>query len=494
MLGLATRCSRVSPDADFDRARESIADRTGAGDAYDPRTDAAIDDRVLRLLDDGLTGEEAVQVALLNNRAFQALFQTIGASRADVVQSGLLTNPSIGFSARFPEGGGRSDLNFSFAQELVDLWQVPVRRRIAEAQLEQTVMDVVREGVDLAARTRIKCYELLALGRREKIIEENLMLVEQSLELAQRRLAAGEAAQFDINLLRASLLDARTTLIATSRDKRVARAELANLLGLSRLESDWSLNDAFESGISTVPADSMLILQAMRERPDALAAARRVTQAESEIKRQKLSVFASVSLGVEGERNERRALPGRKILADTARASVRAGQLTAPDIQTRAERDFERRQIIDSLLGPSLQITLPIWDQNQAQIAKAVYNAEAARKRYESLLDSVAEDVQRSAALLRAAGELAIFYRDQGLPQAMQNLDLARRAYEGGELNILGLIEAQRHLIDQRLAAVNVTRDYLVAVAELQRALGGRIPAMPASAPAATQAADGVSE
>ena len=121
-------------------------------------------------------------------------------------------------------------------------------------------------------------------------------------------------------------------------------------------------------------------------------------------------------------------------------------------------------------------------------------SAEAARKRYESLLDSVAEDVQRSAALLRAASDLAVFYHDQGLPQAMQNLDLARKAYEGGELSVLGLIEAQRHFIDQRLAAVNVTRDYLVAVAELQRALGGRFSAMPASAPAATQAAEVNSE
>ena len=98
-------CATVDPTPDYQRADRLIAERTGVEEVYDPEADELIAEKVDRLLSDGLTVEEAVQVALLNNRSFQASFHEIGLSRAEVVRSGLMTNPSLGLSLRFPEGG-----------------------------------------------------------------------------------------------------------------------------------------------------------------------------------------------------------------------------------------------------------------------------------------------------------------------------------------------------------------------------------------------------
>jgi cobalt-zinc-cadmium efflux system outer membrane protein len=487
MVVLAAGCARVEPSGDYRAAVRCISQRVGVDQVYDPAADELTDAKVTELLDGGLTVDEAVRVALLRNRGFQSLFLSIGASRADVVQSRLLTNPSLGFSARFPEGGGRSNLTLSFAQELLDLWQIPVRARIAEEQLRQTVLEVAREAIALATDVRIKCYEFIALERAEQIATENVQLVEQSLALAQARLRAGEAGQLDVNLLRASLLDVQTNLIGISRDRTVARAALGRLLGLSRWPQPWRLNDALNAPEGDIPPDGDLLLLAMRERLDAQVTASKVKAAEAELRRQYLSVFPSLSVGLEGERLERRALPGRKVFANTARASVRQGQLTAPDIQTRGERNAERSQIIDTLLGPTLQVTLPIWDQNQAQIAKAGFKAQQTRKEYEDVLDGVAQEVEQAAVIARAAAALTDFYNRQGLPQAQENLDIARQAYEAGEQGIVTLIEAQEFLIRQRLAASNVVRDYRIALAELERAVGGRLSAAAATQPAASQ-------
>src|SRR5207237_5254301 len=103
-------------------------------------------------------------------------------------------------------------------------------------------------------------------------------------------------------------------------------------------------------------------------------ASARIRAAEGQNLREYARVFPTISLGAELERLETRGVPGRKILADTARESVAAGKLTAPSIQSRAQRRHERSQIIDSIFGPSLTLTLPVWDQNQAQVAKARYN------------------------------------------------------------------------------------------------------------------------
>ncbi|MEZ6049423.1 MAG: hypothetical protein R3C11_28350 [Planctomycetaceae bacterium] len=46
-------------------------------------------------LQDGLTEDEAVAVALWNNQTFLATLSNLGIARGDLVQAGLLTNPQL---------------------------------------------------------------------------------------------------------------------------------------------------------------------------------------------------------------------------------------------------------------------------------------------------------------------------------------------------------------------------------------------------------------
>ena len=477
----------MDPTADFEHATNIIMQHTGAGEAYDPQADALVEAKVTALVADGLTTDEVVQIALLNNRGIQAAFQGIGASRADVVQSSLMANPSLGLSLRFPDVGGLANLTVGFAQQLVDLWQIPVRKRIAEAELEQTVLGVARRAVNLATDVKLETYRLLALRRSEEIANENLRLVERSQELAQDRFNAGEAGQLDVNLARANVLDVRLELVSIHRDLEMAHAALGRLMGLARSDASWELDG--ELPIPSLPKDdeTALLLAAMNGRLDARAAALRIRAAEDEVKRQYLRVFPNVTLGVEMERPDRQAAPGRKVLADAARASVANGRLTAPDIQSRGQRRAERSQIIDALLGPTLDITLPIWDQNQAQIAKARFSSQRLRKEYEDLLDSVAHEVAQALTAARTANQLVALYDNEILPQAHTNVDAARRAYQAGEQSIIALIDAQQALIIQQRNHVRAQRDYSIAMAELERAVGIPLSSEPAHPPTTKQ-------
>jgi len=470
-------CATVDPSGDFEQAGRIVTERTGVKEVYEPSADDAVEQKVAELLADGLTLDESVSVALLNNHGFQALFQDIGVSRADVVQAGLMSNPSLSMIVQFPEGGGRSKLSVGFAQQIVDLWQIPVRRKVAETQLEQTLLEAARRAVELSAEVKTKFHRVLALQRAEAIAVENLHLVDESLKLAQARFDAGETSQLDFNLVRAASLDASLELFAAKRDHRVARIELARALGLSRSDQSLTLVETTPDGSVTGTNDEQLLMYALTERLDARAAAFATRAADEELKRQYMNLFPNVTVGVEGERTDRRSLPGRNVLADTARASVANGGLTAPDIESRAQRDLARRQIIDSLLGPSLNITLPIWDQNQAQIAKARFKALQKRKEYEDLLDTIALQVQEALVIARSAEEQVQFYDDQALPQSESNVDAARRAYRGGEQSVLVLIDAQEELIKLRRSYLETSLSRAVALTELERAVGGRLPA-----------------
>ncbi len=453
-----------------------IAARTGVDRAYNPETSSTIEDAVEELLADGLTTEESVQVALLLNSDFQALVQGIGVSRAEVVQSGLLSNPSIGLSTRFPEAGGRSNLTVTFAQQIADLWQIPVRKRIAEAALEQAILNIVHDANNLASDARRDCYRVIAVKRLERAARQTLQLAKKSLTLAEDRFDAGEAGKVDVNLARANVLSGRSRLMGLHREADMARTTLAHTLGLVRWGDPWKLDDVLPQDAVRFKDDESLLLFAMSARLDARAAAIKVRAAEDEIKHQYLNIFPNVTLGVEWERPERQALPGRNVLGDTARASVANGRLTAPSIQSRSQRNLERRQIIDSLLGPTLDITLPIWDQNQAQIAKARFLAVQARKAYEAILDAVARDIQQAQTIAMSASQLVTFFEDEALPHAHQSVEAAQHAYQAGNLDILALLDAQKTLVAQQEAYIGAQRDLAIAMAELRRATGGRLP------------------
>lgn len=468
-------CLRVDPTDDYVRTTALVRERVGAVDVFDPASEPLVEQRVTALLEGGLTVDEAVQVGLLANRSFQALFAEIGASRADVVQSRLLSNPSVNFSARYPDGGGRPSIMFSFGQELVDLWQIPVRRKVAENKLEQVVSDVARQGIDLVADIKTKCHRVLGLIQTEARVVENVALAQRSFGLADARFKAGEAGLLDLNLVKTNVLQAELELIAVRRDRRIAETALARVLGLARWKTPWTLSPTAPANSLSIVDDDALVLDAMQQRLDAQAAARGVAAAEGELKRQWLNIFPKVMIGLEAERMEQRSMPDRNIPASVARESIRAGALSAPEIMSQGERQQQKRQMIDTLIGPSLSITLPIYDQNQAQIAKADFAARKSRTEYEALLDQVAQEVQSAAAMVRAAVQLVDFYERQSLPQAAQTLDAASLSYEAGEQNVLALIEAQGAVIRLQREVIIARRDLAIALAELERAVGGRL-------------------
>lgn len=473
----AAGCATVEPKQDYQRARTLVGEGTGIGTLYDPATEDQVAEEVHTRLENGLTIDEAVEVALLNNRALQAIFQDIGMARADVVQAGLLTNPSLSMLIQFPEGGGRSKLDFGIAQQIADLWQIPQRQKIAQADLEATVLRVAQQAVDLAADTRVQCLRLLALERLLAIQTESLQLARESVRLAEAKVRAGEASQLDLNLAKAGLSEVELLGIDAQRQRRLALLHLTRTLALNRTGEAWNLTGELVALPPPPETEDAWVERALTDRLDARIAAEKVTSAEAAWEKEKWAVFSNVTVGLSGERPDSRAIPGRNVLADTARASIANGALTVPDIQSRAQRRQERSQIIDLLLGPSFDITLPIWDQNQARIARAQFAWDQKRKEQEALLDSIAEEVLAASVSLRSAAQQRRLYDESLLPQSRENLKSVRSAYASGELGMIALIESQEAAIRIEQAYLDVVRDLAIARVELERAVGGRLDA-----------------
>lgn len=476
----------VNPSKDFERTATAIEERTGTVQVYRPSADDTVEARVSALLRDGLSVDEAVEITLLNNPGFQSLFEEIGISRAMIVQAGLLSNPVISGLIKFPEAGGRASIDLGFTQELVDLWQIPVRRKIAKAKLEQTIATVSQRAVELAAETKTNYFRLLTRQLEEETIVANARIVEDSIQIIERQVMSGAASQLDLNLTRAASMDVRLELIATRRQREAACIDLVRTLGLVPGLCPARLTDSLPAE-EPVPHGEPLAELALSQRYDLQSALQAVTAAEEEVLRQSLLLFPSVVAGAAMERPERQSAPGRNILADTARTSIRNGALTAPEIQSRSQRARERRQIIDFLVGPSFQATVPLFDQNQAQVTIAASRVRQQRKDLQELFIRVQSEIAQALSALRTAEEQVQFFKREAIPIAESNEAASRSVFTAGEQNVLVLLEAQRSLLARRRALVLALGEYAAARVELERVVGGRLPpAVPTTAPEVT--------
>lgn len=463
-------CASIDARPDFARTSELIAQATGERDVLPAESDATPDSDLEAMRRDGLGLEQVVRLALLNNPAMRAEFLEIGVARADLVQSGLFSNPTFGLSIQFPEGGGRSNLQASLAQNIVDLWQIPVKKEIASRNLDATILRVADAAVTLAAKARSAFFIAVASRQAHSIADENVSLADRLLEVAQARKQAGAVGDLDVNLARGGLLAARIEVQRADLAVSLAEADLAAVLGV---RSD--LNDVIFSTPLPVPPDVALSMDsvidlAFASRLDLKAAAMKVDAAERQIVLEVRKIVPSFQLGLALERNERRALPGRNLLAETERASIKNGGFSAPDTQTRGERNAERSAEIDTIFGPSLNMTLPLFDQNQAQIAKARFVYEQESRRLESLELIAMQSIRRAVASAQTSWDIARSFANDVLPQASRNLEMSRESYKAGRSSLIIVLDAQRVLLEARRGYVAALQAAALSVADLEQA------------------------
>lgn len=472
-------CAQVKPQADFARTRQLIGDRTGAEAVYDPDAAVLSEEEIETILADGLTVEEAVLLALLNNRRLQAEFMAIGAAKADLVQAGLLSNPTLAFSAQFPEGGGRSNIQASLAQNIADLWQIPKRKRAADAGLEEAILRVAHLGTNLAQETRMDYYRAKAAEELHGVAQRNLELVNKSHQTVKAQHEAGAVSLLDENLARGQMLSAelgvRDARLAAANAKRTLARRLSLPQSLDAVRLADSLPEFSEPALSVEGALEL----ARNSRLDIQAVNQSVQSLWAKWELEKRKIFPDLTIGPSLERPERRATPGRDVAADFVRSSLANGAVTAPDIQSRSERQKDRRQEIDLRLGPALTMTLPIFDQNQAQIAKAWHGYMRELKEYEALLIDIAHNIRSAVDDANTAQGNAVYYRNELVPQATRNLEFASASFRAGQTGILILLEAQRSALEAQRGLTNTLLEASTARARLEQEIGTRLDLTP---------------
>src|ERR1035438_4703970 len=160
-------CATFSKDGGFDSVTKETRAQLNK-DVRWPRTEeerAKDDAQVAGLLRHALSAEDAVQIALLNNRALQASFEELGISEADLVQSGRLPNPR--FTLRHAGAAAQYDIEETLSFNVLSLFTAPYAHEIEKRRFAQVQSAVVIAVVQLANDTRQAFFG--AVAARESV-------------------------------------------------------------------------------------------------------------------------------------------------------------------------------------------------------------------------------------------------------------------------------------------------------------------------------------
>ncbi|MDX2199477.1 MAG: TolC family protein [Phycisphaerae bacterium] len=487
ILGCSLCCLAVVSCAAIEHGRELQQAQQQLGDAMGRHPSWAVDTplRTLAVPPSGeLDLDLVIDLALTNNRALRADIELIGQAKAELVQAGLLSNPLLTVLLRFPEAGGRASLDIGLFKDFADLWLIPLRKRAAQSILQQRLLSFTDNAVALVRELSTAYATLQYSESAIKLQAENLEVLGQAIDFAQARLRTGSTTQLDVNLLEARRLQAELELLQLRNDRRTTQLDILRLIGTPQSSVDWRPTPFPHEPRNESVNEDALIDWGLRRRLDIQAAGWEVDAALADFQQQRRRLIQSFGIGISGERFERRAIPDRNVAADAARASIENGRLTAPEIEPSSARRAERSQEIDLILGPVVQVPLPIFDQNQAQIAKAQYRARELGERYSDLEQRTVQQIRTAIVTLRTAVKRREIYQQSLLPVQESNLRVAETAYQSAQESILTVLLAQQELVQVRLGLAAAIRDELTARASLARELGGRMPRIEELSPA----------
>jgi cobalt-zinc-cadmium efflux system outer membrane protein len=447
-------CASLPRSAGFNDVQATVADRTAHVIQWRGQTadDAAVDQAVSELLAHDLTADQAVQIALLNNRALQATFEDLGVAQADLVQAGLLKNPVFAASWRFADRAPSStNAEYSVTQDFLELFVLPLRKRLAEREFERAKLSVAHQVLQLAAEVKSAFYTAQA---REQLIDRLRLIVQinqTAAELANRQRQAGTLNELGQVTQQAAYDQSKLDVAQAESQLATDREHLNRLLGLWGPQTSWKLSNRLpplpETEIDLQHLESL----AMRQRLDLAAAG-----AELNILQQAVAITQ----------------------ANRGLANLELG------IDTEKETDGQH------VTGPTLDLQLPIFDQGQAQIARARAQLRQFQRRFEGMAIDARSEVREARDRLVAQRAMAQYYRVL-LPQRVHILELTLQQYNGMLKGAYDLLLAKQNEVATERAYIEAWRDYWIARAQLEQAVGGRLPAdssLPATLPA-TQSA-----
>jgi cobalt-zinc-cadmium efflux system outer membrane protein len=429
-----TSCVSVARDAGVTDVQQAITQRGGAAVEWNAQPSTTDHERVAAMLQDELTADEAVAIAMVNSPRLQATLAELGIARADLIEASTISNPIFEAEIRYPAEPFRP-FEVSLAQSLIDLIQLPRRRALGRAAFDAAQMRVSSEVLRFAGDVRAAYYDLLAATQHIALSRTIAEAAQAAAEVAIKQHAAENITDLDLENEQALYEQAKLDLARAEQRVILTREALLRAMGLRNVTAEWRVPSAFPE----IPANEL-----EQQQLEQLAATQRLDIA---IARRELEI---------------------------AQQQVPLARLAMLE-ETIVDVHYEREPDGAHTIGPGIEIPIPIPIFNTGRSARTRAEAQFLRARHamNALESETASQLRAARSTLAEARARVEYYRDVIVPRRSRIVELTKLEHNAMLVGVFQLLQAKQNEMQARRDFIEAQREYWSARTDLDRALQG---------------------
>ncbi len=385
-----------------------------------------------------LTLAQAVDLTLGHNLALVASAENLTIARAELVQAGLIQNPTIGESSGilFPISPTNlaTAFDFNISQVLNSILTQPLKVAQARVQSAQVGIDLAAQAFDLAEQCQSKYQELVHAQRSIRVGQRVAELYRRAVQAAEARQKVGVVPTPEVNRARLQYEDARRQVQHLETQYTRAAREMNWLMGVAT-PPRWSL-----------PAAAIDEPPALPPPPESDALEEVALKYRLDLRRAKLDL----EVGRRGVQLARKGL--------------------IPQIEVGFEGGRDSGK--NAFGGPFFDITVPIFDPGIVALRQAQAQERRFDKTYVALSGQVRQDVRTAFDNWRIAADDVRFFRERLIPQQEQNVQLMEKSFRLGNDDLDSLLNVYHDYVTAQQSYEDAIQAYRDASVAVQRAVG----------------------
>lgn len=429
---LLASCASVPRDGGVSDVQKAVSERGGATVQWNEQAATADDPQIAAMLQDELTPDEAIAIAMVNNPRLQVALAELGIARADLIEASTITNPVFEFELRFP-AKPYNPVEFRLAQSLIELIQLPQRRALGRAAFDAAQMSVSSDVLRFASDVRSTYFDLLAAAQHVALSRTVAEAARTGADVAARQHRAENITDLDFENEQALYEQAKLDLGRAEQQLLVARETLIRAMGLRNAAAEWRVPETFPA----LPAAEM-----------------EQAQLEQLASEQRLDI----------------AIARREL--EIAQRRVPLARLAALE-QTTVDVHYQREPEGTRTIGPGIEFPIQIFNTGRAARTRAEAQFLRARHALNALTAESSSMLRAARSTLTEARARAEYYRDVVVPRRTRILELTKLEHNAMFVGVFQLLQAKQNELRARRDYIDAQREYWKAHAALNRALQG---------------------
>ncbi len=386
--------------------------------------------------------------------AYQQAQTLTAQARAEALPNAHLTGSArqVGGSSSFrsnvpgnEEPGNRAARSTSYLASLEASWEPDLWHRIRRnidaqnASAQSAAAELANAQLSIQAKLVQNYFELRALDRQQKLIDNTVAAYQKMLNIAQYQYQQGTAARTDVIQAQTQLQLAQSEAFENQLRRSLLEHAIATLTG--EAASTFSLPaTSLHTTLPTIPVQLPSAL--LERRPDIASKERQMAAANEKIGIEMAGFFPKLTLSASGG-------VGSALFSEWLSAPAQVWSLGP--------------QIVAMLFDGGLQ-------RARTQAARYFYEQNVAD--YKQTVLTAFQEVEDQLATLHLLASKANT-QQQAVASAQQALTLITNQYKAGTVPYLNVMMAQTVALSAQRNLTEIEKRRMVATVELIKALGG---------------------